>query len=119
MDDTLASHIDQASEAVRAANHAARGRVTGPGAYAVVGGLAELVHRLPQLLDHLARGLGRAEPAEHFDDRGNDPADTFRFAHGALLIAGDRLADVTKELDAAHNHLGHLGLLLRNEEDHR
>jgi hypothetical protein len=55
-------HVDRATEAMRGANHAAVGPITGPDAYAVVGLLAELVHRLPQLLDYLARGLRRATP---------------------------------------------------------
>jgi hypothetical protein len=106
---SLAGCVDEASEAIRAANHAARGPVTGPDAYAVVGSLTELVQRLPQLVDHLVRGLRRADPAEHYDDRGRDPADALQLAHGALLLAGDRLTDLALELDAAHNHLGHLG----------
>jgi hypothetical protein len=60
---SLAGCVNEASESIRAANHTARGPVTGPDAYAVVGSLAELVHRLPQLLVYLARGLSRSDPA--------------------------------------------------------
>lgn len=62
MDTSLAQHVERASEAIRAANHASLGPVTGPDAYAVVGSLAELVHRVPQLLDFLSRGLRRVAP---------------------------------------------------------
>lgn len=106
---SLAGCVDEASESIRAANHAAAGPVTGSDAYPIVGSLGELVHRLPQLVDYLARGLRRADPTEHYDDRGHDPADALQLAHGALLLAGDRLSDLAHELDAAHNHLGHLG----------
>lgn len=70
-----------------------------------------LIHRLPRLVDHLARGLRPADPAEHVDDRGREPAYALQLAHGALLLAGDRLADVAQEVDASHNHLAHLGRL--------
>lgn len=105
----IAQHLDAAAENVRQANHASRGPLTGPDAYAVVGSLAELVHRLPQLLDYLTRGLRRADPTEHYDDRGHDPI-------GALFAVQDDLRDadaaartLAGHLDNAHNHLGHLG----------
>lgn len=109
MTSTLAQHVDGAAEAVRAANHAAHGPLTGPDAYAVVGALAELVHRLPQLLDHLARGLRRADPTEHYDDRGQDPATALCHAHGHLADARGLVDDLARHLELAHNHLGHLG----------
>lgn len=106
---TLARHVDAASESIRAANHAAHGPVTGPDAYDAVGSLAELIRRLPQLLDHLARGLRRADPAELYDDRGQDPATAIRDAHGDLTDARGLVDDLARQLDLAHNHLGHLG----------
>ena len=109
MDSRVAHHVDQAAEAIRAANHAVYGPVTAPEAYAVVGALAELVRRLPQLLDYLARGLRRADPAEHYDDRGHDPASALDHAHGHLADARRLVDDLAHKLDAAHNHLGHLG----------
>ncbi|GAA4875676.1 hypothetical protein [Actinomycetospora straminea] len=116
MNPALTRHIDQASESVRAANHAALGPVTGPDAYAVVGGLAELVHRLPQLLDYLGRGLRRAEPAQHYDDRGADPAGALCRAHGHLAEARGLVDDLAGHLDHAHNQLGHLGRVLTEED---
>ncbi|MDD7942572.1 hypothetical protein PHK61_29585 [Actinomycetospora lutea] len=111
MDTNLVQYVDCASEAVRAANHAALGAVTGPDAYAVIGSTAELVHRLPQLLDFLGRGLRRAEVADHHDDRGTDPSRALCQAHGALIDARGLIDELAGFLDHAHNHLGHLGRL--------
>ena len=115
MNPALAGHVDRASESVRAANHAALGPVTGPDAYAVVGALAELVHRLPQLLDYLGRGLRRADPTQHYDDRGTNPADALHRAHGHLIDARGLVDDLADHLDQAHNHLGHLGRQTRED----
>lgn len=111
MDSRLAQNVDHASEAVRAANHFAHGPVSGPDASTVVGSLVELVHRLPQLLDHLARGLQGADLAEHFHDQGTDPATALCHAHGALVDARGLVDDVAGLLEHAHNYLGHLGQL--------
>lgn len=112
---TLPEHVDRAANAIRSANHAAHGPVTGPEASAVVCSLAELVHRLPQLLDYLAHGLRRADPAEHVDDRGVDPVGALCHAHGHLTDARGMVDDLAKHLNHAHNHLGHIGRL--NPED--
>jgi hypothetical protein len=105
-----AQHIDTASDAVRAANHATmRGPLDGPESYAVVGGLAELTGRLPQLLDYLSRSLRRADPAAHYDDHGRDPSDALDAAHGHLDNARAAVALAGEHLSTAHNHLGHLG----------
>ena len=109
MNTSLAQHVDHAAESIRAANHAALGPLNGPDAYAVVGSLAELAHRLPQLLDYLGRGLRRADPTEHDDDRGADPAGALCHAHGHLADARGLVDDLADHLDHAHNHLGHLG----------
>lgn len=109
MTTSLAQHVEAAAESVRAANHAAHEPLTGPGAHDVVGSLAELVRRLPQLLGYLARGLRRADPAEHFDDRGQDPATALCHAHSHLADARGLVDDLARQLDQAHNHLGHLG----------
>ena len=59
----LAHHIDTASDAVRAANHATmRAPLGAPETCIVVGGLGELAGRLPQLLDYLSRSLRRTRP---------------------------------------------------------
>lgn len=106
----MKQHIDTASEAVRQANHSTmRAPLDVPGAYPVVGGLAELVGRVPQLLDYLSRSLRRADPAEHYDDRGRDPANALVVAHGHLEDARASVAVACEHLDTAHNHLGHLG----------
>lgn len=106
---SLAGCVDEASEAIRAANHAAHGPVTGPDAYAVVGPLAELVHRLPQLLNYLACGLRRADSAEHYDDRGHDPIRALFAVQDDLRDANTAARAFAGHLDHAHNHLGHLG----------
>lgn len=106
----LAQHIDTAGDAVRAANHATMRRpLDGPESYAVVGGLAELAGRLPQLLDYLSRSLRRADPAAHYDDCGRDPADALDVAHGHIDEARAAVVQAGEHLNAAHNHLGHLG----------
>ncbi|MDD7940922.1 hypothetical protein PHK61_21100 [Actinomycetospora lutea] len=106
----LARHLAGASASVALANHATHGPpLTVTDAYDVVGALDELLRRLPQLVGFLVRSTQRADPAEHFDDRGREPA-------GAIAEAGHALARVVADLDAAgahattaHNHLGHLG----------
>jgi hypothetical protein len=107
---TLADHLTDAVENVRAANHAALNRrIDAAEAYDVAGALDELVGRLPQLVAYLARVLDRAPRVGLFDDRGRDPEE-------ALTDAGHALAAVIGALDAlgvhtraAHNALGHLG----------
>ncbi|MEJ2889718.1 hypothetical protein [Actinomycetospora aeridis] len=106
---TIAQHLDAAAENIRQANHASREPVTRPDAYAVVGSLAELVHRLSQLLDYLARGLGCADPADHYDDRGHDPIGALLAAQDDLRAADAAARTLAGHLDHAHNHLGHLG----------
>ncbi len=106
----MKQHIDIAGEAVRRANHSTmRAPLDIPGAYSVVGGLAELAGRLPQLLDYLYRLLRRADPAEHYDDRGHDPANALGVACGHLDDARAFVAVACEHLDTAHNHVGHLG----------
>jgi len=79
----------------------ASGPVNGPDAYAVVGALAELVHRLPQLLDYLGRGLRRARPAENYADCGHDPAVALRHADAHLTATlGALTAARTSSCDA-------------------
>lgn len=110
MTNLVARDIERAADAVRSANHVTmRGALDGPETYTVVGNLAELVHRLPQVIDFLARGLSRADRAEHYDDRGVDPAGALRHAYSHLIDARGLVEDVAHQLDQAHNHLGHLG----------
>lgn len=107
---SVADHIEHASEAVRAASHAtACGLLDGPASYTAVGNLAELVERLPQVLDFLALSLRRIHAEDHYDDRGLDPADTLSVACGAVLTARAGLVPVRHELAVAHNRLGHIG----------
>jgi excisionase family DNA binding protein len=110
MTTTVAEQVDTAAEAIRAANHAAMSAaLTAPAAYTVVGGLAELVHRLPQLLDHLARPLRTADPVDYRDDRGSDPIHALRQSRAALDDAREVFEALVRHLERAHNHLGHLG----------
>jgi hypothetical protein len=106
----VARDVERAADAIRAANHSTmRGPLDGPQAYSAVGNLAELVGRLPQVLDHLARSLRRADPAEHYDDRGHDPGAALDHADADLLGARHQAGALLDHLNAAHNHLGHLG----------
>lgn len=106
----LRLHVDDASTALRNANHATfRETVTVTDAYDVVGSAAELVHRFPQLLGYLARSIGRT-PGRYYDDRGRDPADAIRDAVTALDAATGGIDLVAVHLTTAHNALGHLGL---------
>ncbi|WP_328304786.1 hypothetical protein [Actinomycetospora sp. NBC_00405] len=108
MTNLVARKLERAAEAVRSANHATvRGVLDGPEACAAVGNLAELVRRLPQVLDFLARSLRRADPTEHRDDRGADPTGALCHAHGHLSDARALVDDLAHQLD--HAHLGHLG----------
>lgn len=108
--------VERAAEAVHSANHASvRGALDGPEAYAVVGNLAELVRRLPQVLGFLARSLRRADAAEYRDDRGADPAGALCHAHGHLVDARGLVDDLADHRDHAHHHLGHLGRRLSED----
>ena len=112
----VARDIERAAEAVRAANHStAHGPLDGPQAYGAVGNLAALVGRLPQLLDYLARSLRRADPAEHYDDRRCDPAHALDLADADLVEARHHAGALFDRLNAAHNHLGHLGRRLTED----
>lgn len=106
----VAVDIERAADALRNANHSThRGPLDGPQSYTAVGNLAELAHRVPQLLDFLARSLRRAHAAEQYDDRGRDPSDALTAAGRAVLAARDAITDAARHLDTAHNHLGHIG----------
>ena len=110
MTNLVARHIERAADAVRSANHATmRGTLDGPQSAVVVGNLVELAQRLPQVLEFLTRSLRRADPAEHHDDRGGDPAGALCHAHGHLSDARGLVDDLAHQLDHAHTHLGHIG----------
>lgn len=113
----VATDIDRASEAIRAANHSTYdGPLDGPASYTAVGNLVELVDRLPQLLDHLCRSLRRADRAQHYDDRGHDAEHALCHAHGHLGDARAFARGLSDQLHAAHNHLGHVGRVLHEED---
>ena len=114
---TVADHIDRASDAVRAANHAtSHGRLDGPESYTAVGNLAELVNRLHQLFGYVAASLRDTHAAEHYDDRGRDPSDALASALTAVLNGLCALGPVLDHLDDAHNHLGHIGRVFTKED---
>ncbi|PVZ10012.1 hypothetical protein [Actinomycetospora cinnamomea] len=116
MSNLVARDIERAAEAIRSANHATgRGVLDGLEASAAVGDLAELVRRLPQVLDFLTRSLRRADPTEHYDDRGADPAGALCRAHGHLSDARGLVDDLAHQLDHARTHLGHLGRRLSED----
>jgi excisionase family DNA binding protein len=106
MTTNVAEQVGTAAGAVRAANHAAMSAaLTAPDTSAVVGALTDLAHRLPQLLEHVARPLRIADPVDH---RGSDPIHALRQARAGLNDARDVLEAFARHLDRAHNHLGHL-----------
>jgi hypothetical protein len=116
MTNFVALDIEQAADALRAANHSAmRGPLDGPKTYSAVGSLAELVGRLPQVLDFLVRSLRRADPAEHYDDRHRDPAHALDLAGADLVDARHQADALLDHLNSAHNHLGHLGRRLSED----
>jgi hypothetical protein len=104
---------DRAAEAVRELNHRTGrlGAVSGPAElYRLVGELAVLAGRLPQLLGQLDRWL----QAER--DAGRVRADTGIEAGRVVVAAGADLADaggaayeMARALNAALAHLAHLG----------
>lgn len=109
MTTTVAEQVGTAAGAVRAANHAAMSAaLTAPETSAVVAALTDLAHRLPQLLEHVARPLRTADPVDYRDDRGSDPIHALRQARAALNDARDVFAALAGHLDRAHNHLDHL-----------
>lgn len=107
---TVAEHVDQAAEQLRVANHAIRGPLDGPAAYEVVGNLAVLIGRMPQVLDHLRRSLRRADRDQHYDDRPGVPVG---HTVGSAIDHLDEMRGLVDHLDdecqATHNDLGHLG----------
>ena len=116
MTNLVARDVALAADAIRAANHSTmRGALDGPESYGVIGNLVELVQRLPQVLDFVARSLHRADPASHYADGGRDVAWLLELA-GAHVLDARRLAEATREqLDHAHNHLGHIGRRLSED----
>lgn len=111
MTTAITLHIDAASENVRAANHATmRPPLDAAETSPVVGGLAELLGRLPQVLDYVYESLlATLDPAEHYDDRDRDPGHTVCLSLGRLEHARASVHEACEHLNAAHNHVGHLG----------
>jgi len=104
---------ERAAEAVRELNHRTRdpGVFTGPAElYGLVGELALVAGRFPQLLDQLDRWL-RAEldVGRVRADTGADPGPLVAAAGAGLADAGDAAQDLARVLDAARQHLAHLG----------
>lgn len=115
--DQLLVGTRDAADAISGANHATvREPVALTDAYDVVGHLDDLVHRLPQLVEYLARTAERAHAEDYFDDRGTDAAATADQAAHALRAVLDDLQPAGTHLVAAHNHLGHLGRYVPEED---
>jgi len=104
---------EQAAEALRELNHRTRDSCafTGPAElYRLVGELALLAGRFPQMLNQLDRWLR----AEHDGGRVRsdmciDPGRIIVAAAAELADAGDAARDLARVLDAAQQHLAHLG----------
>ena len=110
MTNSVARDVGQAADAIRTANHSTmRGALDGPESYDVVESLVELVQRLPQVLDFVARSLHRVDPASHFAEAELDVAWLLDLA-GAHVSDARHQADAMREqLDHAHDYLGHIG----------
>lgn len=105
---------ERAAEAVRELNHRTRDpRVfSGPAElYRLVGELALVAVRFPQLLDQLDRWLSAEHDAGRVrvDDTGGDPGLVVAAAGAGLADAGDAAHDLARVLDAARQHLARLG----------
>ena len=109
----FARDVERAADAVRTANHSTmRGPLSPQEVYDAVGRLDDLARRLPQVLGFLSRSLGHAEPAEHRDDRGGDPAVTLTGAQAGLVDATDDAERLAHHSTHAHIHLGRLARLI-------
>ena len=104
---------EQAAEALRELNHRTRDAraFTGPAElYRLVGELALLAGRLPQLLDQLDRWLRAEHDAGRIRaDARADPGRIIAAAGAELADAGDAAHDLAHVLDAAQQHLAQLG----------
>ena len=111
----LRLHLNEASAALGAANHATfRETPTVPDTYDLVGSLDQLTRRLPQLLGFLGRSIHRAS-GRLCDDRGRDPSEAVGQAVGALDAAVGAVDLVVIQLATAQNALGHLGFDLSED----
>jgi hypothetical protein len=103
----------RAAEAVRELNHLTRdpGVFTGPAElYRLVGELAVLAGRVPQLLGQLDRWLREEHDAGRVRvDTGTDPGPIVAAAGADLADARDAAHELAHVLDAAQQHLAHLG----------
>ena len=104
---------EQAAEALRELNHRTRDAraFTGPAElYRLVGELALLAGRLPQLLDQLDRWLRAEHDVGRIRaDARADPGRIIAAAGAELADAGDAAHDLAHVLAAARQHLVHLG----------
>jgi hypothetical protein len=104
---------EQAAEALRELNHRTRDAraFTGPAElYRLVGELALLAGRLPQLLDQLDRWLRAEHDVGRIRaDARADPGRIIAAAGAELADAGDAAHDLAHVLDAAQRHLAQLG----------
>ena len=104
---------ERAAEAVRELNHRTRDPClfSGPAQlYRLVGELALVAGRFPQLLDQLDRWLSAEHDAGRVRvDTGADPGPVIAAAGAGLADAGDAAHDLARVLDAARRHLARLG----------
>jgi hypothetical protein len=109
----------RAAEAVRELNHLTRdpGAFTGPAElYRLVGELAVLAGRLPQLLGQLDHWLQTEHDAGRVrSDTGTDPGRIVAAVGTDLADAREAAHELAHLLDAALQHLAHLGA---TEPDH-
>lgn len=107
---TVARYLEEASSAVRSANHAAlSGRLPLTDCYDVVGNLDELLTRLAQIVAHARRNVLNADATAYYDDCGRDPTEAITDADTALESAWSELSGARVWTGTAHAALGRLG----------
>lgn len=91
-------------------NHRTRATIAAPAAYDVLGSLAELGHRLPQLLDQVGAGLRRSLHEHEVVDEARDPAASVEMAHAALREAASHARHLGRLLEHAQNAISQQGV---------
>lgn len=108
---TVADLTETAAEAIRAANHRTitPGDLTVPDVYQVLGELAALNRRMPELYEQLARDLRHRQAngdlrLDHNRSH-NDASEAIAEADIALRLAANLTPDITRLLDQAQNDI--------------
>jgi ABC-type transporter Mla subunit MlaD len=105
----ITTHLRDAAEHIRLANHASHGdRREVTELYDTFGTLSALVNRLPQLVAHLHRVLDQADARLYETDCGLSTVETLNTAQLATDEAFSKIATAGNALDDAWSTIGHL-----------